>query len=39
MDLAAYAVINGYVIYILMMITQLSQGGCSLVASFNLGEK
>lgn len=30
MDLAAYAVINGYVIYILMMITQAVTGGCSL---------
>ena len=39
MDLAAYAVINGYVIYILMMITQAVTGGMQPIASFNLGEK
>ena len=36
---AAYAVINGYVIYILMMITQAVTGGIHPIASFNLGEK
>ena len=35
---AAYAVINGYVIYILMMITQAITGGMQPIASFNLGD-
>ena len=39
LDLAAYAVINGYIIYILMMITQSITGGMQPIASFNLGER
>lgn len=39
LDLAAYAVINGYVIYIFMMITQSITGGVQPIASFNLGKK
>ncbi|WP_312429660.1 MATE family efflux transporter [Lacrimispora sp.] len=38
-DLASYAIINGYVIYILMLINQSITGGMQPIASFNLGEK
>lgn len=38
-DLAAYAVINGYIIYILMMITQSITQGTQPIISFNLGDK
>lgn len=39
LDLAAYAVINGYIIYILMMITQSITGGMQPIASFISGRK
>lgn len=38
-DLAAYAVINGYIVYILMMITQSITQGTQPIISFNLGDK
>ncbi len=39
LDIAAFAVINGYVVYILMMITQSTTGGLQPIASYNFGAK
>lgn len=39
LDIAAFAVINGYIVYILMMITQATTGGLQPIASYNLGAK
>lgn len=39
LDIAAFAVINGYIIYILMMITQSASGGMQPIASYNIGAK
>ncbi|MFR3730162.1 MATE family efflux transporter [Lacrimispora sp.] len=38
-DIAAFAVINGYIIYILVMITQATIGGMQPIASYNIGAK
>ncbi|MDD3402042.1 MAG: MATE family efflux transporter [Hespellia sp.] len=37
LDIAAYAVLNGYIIYLLMMVQQASTQGMQPIASFNLG--
>lgn len=39
LDIAAFAVINGYIVYILMMITQSTTGGLQPIASYNYGAK
>lgn len=39
LDIAAFAVINGYIVYILMMITQSTTGGLQPIASYNFGAK
>ncbi|WP_395390572.1 MULTISPECIES: MATE family efflux transporter [Levilactobacillus] len=37
MDIAAFSVINSYIIYILMLITQATSGGQQPIASYNYG--
>lgn len=39
LDVAAFAVINGYLVYILMMVTQSATGGLQPIASYNYGAK
>ncbi|MGM0216412.1 MATE family efflux transporter [Enterococcus sp. AZ109] len=39
LDIAAFAVINSYIIYILMLITQAATGGQQPIASYNYGAK
>lgn len=39
LDIAAFAVINSYIVYILMMIANSSVGGLQPIASFNYGAK